>query len=39
MINIGPSHEFHSGQFLLFLGGSLTSTLEGRNINGHPTRF
>ena len=33
MIIIGPSHELHSGQFLLFLGGSFTTTLEGRNIN------
>jgi hypothetical protein len=29
MINIGPSHEFHGGQFLLFLGWYFTSTLEG----------
>jgi hypothetical protein len=33
MINIGPSHEFHGGQCLLFLGWYCTSTLEGRNIN------
>jgi len=33
MINIGPSHEFHGGQFLLFLGWYFTSTLEGRSIN------
>src|SRR6059036_901501 len=33
MINIGPSHEFHGGQCLLFLGWYFTSTLEGRNIN------
>jgi len=33
LINIGPSHEFHGGQFLLFLGWYFTATLEGRNIN------